>query len=548
MKRSFVLILLLTSMLSYAQRGDGSAPELTIAEQMMMSYGTDAVGTPKSNSYVAANSNTIAEQMMSSKTEVVNTKSNKKNSTETKSTIAEQIISSTTESSTTKRAKSKKRSTQTRSTIADQMASSAVSKQEFEDSVADVDTLSQEVAYDTIVINNKEDLERIKEQIRDHQLSVDTLLEQATKLQVNLHNDDGSEQILADFDEVQDDEGRIFWTSWKYNWFISTGLGYQTKIGNSLEGLTVKPGITYASSFGKWLFPFVGLRVQVSYTPLVGSCTFQNIFVDENNNFVDEAAICTIHGDIIFNMSNIIAGYKEGRPYQLMAYVGMGTAIAFGNGNSYSKDYPIYGIVNYFKLTESLSLKLEIRSSPANAGHYGVQDDNRQRYPIHVLSTTAGVTYNFQRFFGYKKQDPKVITKYVQVPSDPVVLREVEVVHDTVMVNQIVKELVLVGCVVRFELDSYHLSKISRVNLSYIAEAINKIDSDQVFNVVGYCDVHTGSVAYNEKLSKKRAQVVYDALVNEFGVDKKRLKIDHKGGVENMFYDDQRLSRVVIMQ
>lgn len=34
--------------------------------------------------------------------------------------------------------------------------------------------------------------------------------------------------------------------------------------------------------------------------------------------------------------------------------------------------------------------------------------------------------------------------------------------------------------------------------------------------------------------------------MNEFDVSEKQLRIDYKGGVENMFYNDPRLSRAVI--
>ena len=65
--------------------------------------------------------------------------------------------------------------------------------------------------------------------------------------------------------------------------------------------------------------------------------------------------------------------------------------------------------------------------------------------------------------------------------------------------------------------------------------------------VIGYADAGTGSKGLNMKLSEKRAQVVYDCLVNEFGVKASQLQMDYKGGVENMFYDDPRLSRSVII-
>ena len=83
-------------------------------------------------------------------------------------------------------------------------------------------------------------------------------------------------------------------------------------------------------------------------------------------------------------------------------------------------------------------------------------------------------------------------------------------------------------------------------NDKYIAETIKKADPNAVYIITGYADKGTGSIERNVILSKNRARVVYECLVNEFGVPKKQLRVDHKGGVDNMFYNDPRLSRAVI--
>ena len=79
-----------------------------------------------------------------------------------------------------------------------------------------------------------------------------------------------------------------------------------------------------------------------------------------------------------------------------------------------------------------------------------------------------------------------------------------------------------------------------------IAEQI-KANPDTKFKVTGYADKQTGSAAYNEKLSKKRAEVVYNALVDKYGVNKDQLVIESKGGVDTMFENNPRLSRVSII-
>ena len=69
-----------------------------------------------------------------------------------------------------------------------------------------------------------------------------------------------------------------------------------------------------------------------------------------------------------------------------------------------------------------------------------------------------------------------------------------------------------------------------------------------VYTIIGYADKGTGSRVRNERLSKARAEAVYDCLVNEFGVPVSILKVTYEGGVDNMFYDDPRLSRAVITE
>jgi len=97
-----------------------------------------------------------------------------------------------------------------------------------------------------------------------------------------------------------------------------------------------------------------------------------------------------------------------------------------------------------------------------------------------------------------------------------------------------------------FRIGKSKLSNEARANLGLLAEAIKAADSKAVYTITGYADAGTGSKKLNERLSKKRAEAVYDCLVNEFGVSASQLRVDYKGGVDNMFYDDPRLSRAVI--
>ena len=68
---------------------------------------------------------------------------------------------------------------------------------------------------------------------------------------------------------------------------------------------------------------------------------------------------------------------------------------------------------------------------------------------------------------------------------------------------------------------------------------------DQTLAIVGYADKDTGTSAYNMALSKRRAQAVYDALVNKYGINPDRLTIVAQGS-DSQPYDVNNWNRIVI--
>lgn len=73
-------------------------------------------------------------------------------------------------------------------------------------------------------------------------------------------------------------------------------------------------------------------------------------------------------------------------------------------------------------------------------------------------------------------------------------------------------------------------------------------NKDIKFDLIGNSD-KTGGELYNEMLSKRRAQSVFDVLVNEYGVGPSRLNIIAKGDREplsrNILYLNRRVDIVI---
>ena len=74
-----------------------------------------------------------------------------------------------------------------------------------------------------------------------------------------------------------------------------------------------------------------------------------------------------------------------------------------------------------------------------------------------------------------------------------------------------------------------------------------KSTPEKKYSVIGYADKQTGTAEGNAVLAKNRAQNVYNVLVNQLGVPASSLVLDSKGGVDYMYYNDEQLSRSVII-
>ncbi len=131
-------------------------------------------------------------------------------------------------------------------------------------------------------------------------------------------------------------------------------------------------------------------------------------------------------------------------------------------------------------------------------------------------------------------KNPKIVEKIV----------EKEVVKQ---VEKLVNNEVPSSTAIFFEIGKANLTSKDKARVKLYAEAINNTKDNSVYVVNGYADKKTGSVRTNQRLSEKRAETVYKALV-EAGVDPSRLEKKAFGGVDALFFNNDVLSRTVIIK
>ena len=311
-------------------------------------------------------------------------------------------------------------------------------------------------------------------------------------------------------------------------------------------------------AIGKWFTPGIGVRFAYSGLSVKGATqtgihsTGEEVpgkggygywLTKQKFNFFN------FHLDAMFNMSNLLFGYNPNRVYSLSPYVGLGVM----KTNDTPKATEIaghFGLLNSFRLCDALDLNLDIRGTLVSDAFDG---EAYGRGGEGMLSATVGLTYKFKKR-GWDKAKTVVRIDNRAINALRQQLADAEAENDRLKRalaegnRQKAKEIVTKASanLVTFPIGKATLSNEARANLSLLAEAIKAGDGNVVYTITGYADAGTGSKRINERLSKRRAEAVRDCLVKEFGVSESQLRVDHKGGVDNMFYDDPRLSRAVI--
>lgn len=342
------------------------------------------------------------------------------------------------------------------------------------------------------------------------------------------------------------------------NWFISAGGGIQTYLGDDDSqaklGKRISPAVDI--SVGKWFTPGLGLRLTYSGLSAKGvSYESGNYAVGKMNTkglYEQKWDMMYLHGDIMFNLTDMCCGYKEDRLYGAIPYIGFGWVHSFDRprNNEFATNI---GFINRFRLSNAWDFNLEARALLTKDNFDGQVHGKKYDGMVSVL---AGFTYKFPQR-GWKHAEVRTIstgTSMEEMNNIQEKLRQQQE-YNKKLENDLIaernkkpnvvveKQFSVVPRIIVFELGKSTISKEERVNIGYLAKAIKA--TDKIFTISGYADNTTGSIAVNEHLSKSRADEV---LVNEFNVPDSQLSLEYKGGVDNMFYDDAKLSRVVIVE
>ena len=368
---------------------------------------------------------------------------------------------------------------------------------------------------------------------------------------------------VTEFEVIQvQDKYQVITNPFWDNWFFSLGGGAEAMFGDRDWAGKFRDRIspTFNVAVGKWFTPGLGLRLQYSGVQARGWAKDQtDAYVksdkQDNGYFKQKFNYMNLHGDVMFNLNALFGGYNQHRVYEIIPYLGAGFTHNYSKPrvNAFAVNA---GIINRFRISNAVDINIEIAGMAAEdkfdgelGGKHGFDG---------VVSLTAGLTYRFPAR-GFARPMPQLISEIElanmrrqmnemaaanmslqQALADaqqPVEVEEAQVV---------VEDANIAPRTVFFTIGSSELTPREEMNLSYLAAKMKEFPDTQ-YTVYGYADSATGTPAFNQTLSQKRAQNVVDLLVKKYGIDASRLKVDAAGGVDK-FGKPIYLNRVVLVE
>lgn len=334
------------------------------------------------------------------------------------------------------------------------------------------------------------------------------------------------------------------------NVFISLAGGANFLLGdlNGDKDLMDRIAPSGALSVGKWYNPYMAFRLQVN-----GG--LMNNFSNPRNSDKQEFYWINPHVDIMWDVTNFWAPYKESKVFRFIPFVGVGYALRPGksvDGFDYKRAESASingGVQMSFRLSKRVDLFLEGQYTLLG-DHWNWDFDEHPRYdrPVQAM---LGLNFNLgkKEFEVIEPMDYDLLNDLnSQINSLRARNSELEKRPEfcpecppAVIQNNVTEN---VNNVVYFRLNSAKIDKNQDVNIFNTAEFAKK--KSLPIKLVGYADKKTGNPDYNKGISERRARAVAKQLIDKYGIPTNNISIEWKGD-EIQPYSENAWNRVVIM-
>ena len=329
-----------------------------------------------------------------------------------------------------------------------------------------------------------------------------------------------------------------FWS----NWFIQVGADWNAYYSNEehgqglshspFKGFRAMPGFSVA--VGKWFTPGLGLRTK-----------FQGVWGRQVYDDVKHTRhMWTLNENVLFNLSNMLYGYNPERVWNFVPFLGGGI-----NRNCSDNNYAMnlsFGILNTFRVSNKVGINFELGWNYAEEDFDGISAGKGNRVwegKDNRLYAEVGLTFNLGKATWEKTPDVDAIKALSQSQIDALNAQLNDANAENARLKNLlaekkneapasVKNYSNAPMSVFFNINKATVaSRKDLVNVKGLADYAKENNTNLV--VTGYADSATGSAAYNQKLSERRAETVANELV-KMGVSRDQITTEGKGGVKDL--------------
>lgn len=352
-----------------------------------------------------------------------------------------------------------------------------------------------------------------------------------------------------------------YYSQKKDNWFIQLGAGMELPIvEHAPHSATRHITAAYGAGFGKWFTPYLAWRLGAQG----GAYHFNASGAYRKAKFVNANL------DLMWDMFNSFGSVNTKRVFSMVPFVGVGGSYSWdftGPTDAYTPENGGRHKTKVWQVPVSVGLQLRFRLSSVvdffAEGRYSFYGDTFDGIAYGTnsidmnLTAMGGFTFNLGGK-NFKSFNPCSYLGYINQLNGQVNDLRGELAATAAALAAAeaqlpCPEVVAVECpevgaplmsTVRFTINSAKITSLEAVNVYNTAQWM-KANPDAKVVVKGYADKDTGTAAYNMKLSERRAQNVYNMLVNEYGIDANRLTIQAEGS-DSQVYDTNNWNRIVI--
>lgn len=360
----------------------------------------------------------------------------------------------------------------------------------------------------------------------------------------------------AQMDETPLQKYSVSTNSFWGNWFVEAGITASSFYGDKANAPAANLSSSLLSDFrtnmglsvalGKWFTPGLGLRTR-----------FDGIWgrtVISDDKATNASRYWTLSEQVLFNFSNLFAGYSETRRWNLVPYLSAGLGRNMSH-NTYAIGLGA-GIINQWHLSRKTAVFLDLGwhayepdfdGAGGNLAGHGLPTKDQK------ITLSLGFTYHFGRASFQHVPDIETLNVLSQSQIDALNAQLADEQAESerlrsMLANQSSGEgngqntpdtpadttpvVMATPVSIFFNIGSADIASRRELrNVEPLAQMA--IQTGATLLVTGYADSATGSAQYNRDLSEQRAKTVAREL-QQMGVSAAKIQTKAEGGVSQL--------------